>query len=212
MCLTLISNAQEYNWSTIQQDSRHIINANTGLDNGVIFGLGYGYQLKTKLPVILDIEYSFPAGKNLFDDHKVKAGGQISLIHFHKFRLNAKAYGIYRRYENSMVRMTNFGSYFGGNIGYYGKKIFLAAEFGFDKAIVTKFHHSNTYKEIYPDVKDGWYEPATGGNYNYGIMAGYSFSKLNINVKAGKMIAEDFDTEPFLPFYAMIGLSYFISK
>lgn len=205
-------NAQEYSWASFKPDQKHITNLSTGLDNGVVFGAGYGYKLNIKKLIILNIEYSLPAGKNLLDDHKIKLGGQMNVVTFKNFRLTTKVYGIYRRYENSLVHMTNFGTYLGGNLGYYKEQFFIALEFGFDKAIVTYFNHSNNYKENFPDVIDGWYEPATGGNYNYGLIVNYSFCKLNIYAKAGKLIAEDFKTDPFLPFYATIGCNYIFGK
>ena len=63
------------------------------------------------------------------------------------------------------MTLANFGSDLSSTIGYYKPKWFVATEVGFDKAIVTHFKHSDLFKEHFPDVKDGWYEPATGGNF-----------------------------------------------
>jgi len=200
--------AQEYNWNSLKDNRKHLLHLTAGLENGIIFGVGYGYQLSSKIPIIIGGEYSLPAGKNLIDDLKTKIGGHIRLIKIHNFCLSAKVQGIYRRYENNLVRMDNFGTYVGGNVGFYSPKLFAALEFGFDKAIVTYFKHGNSYREIYQEAVNGWYQPATGGNYNYGIMAGYSFKKNDLYLRVGKLIAEDFKTDPFVPFYATIGYNY----
>ncbi len=203
--------AQDINWASLQKDQRHILNVNTGLIHGVIFGADYGYQLNTKLPVILNTEYSFPAGNMLLDDFKTKIGGQIRLYDAGNFNFSAKVHGVFRRYQNDLVRMVNFGSDMSVVAGYYRSKWFVAAEVGFDKAIVTNFKHSAAYREIYPLVEDGWYEPATGGNFNYGLMAGLSGEQLDIYLKAGKLITQDLKTVPFIPFYAQLGCSFKIN-
>ncbi len=200
-----LSNAQPVNWMSLKKENKHIANANASIDYGVTFGVGYSYQLKTKLPILLNAEYSFPSGNNLADDFKSKIGGQIRLLKTNNFFVSARLQGVFRRYENPLARMLNFGSDMGASIGYYKHKWFAAGELGFDKAIITHFKNSEIAKQNYPDIKDGWYEPATGGNFYYGIQAGYSFKNYDLYIKAGNVIEQDFKTKPLLPFYAQIG-------
>ena len=101
--------------------------------------------------------------------------------------------------------MLNFGSDLSATAGYYKPKWLVAGEFGFDKALVTHFKHTNAFRENFPEVKDGWYQPATGGNFYYGVQAGYSFGANDITLNAGKVIQQDFKTEPTIPFYVQIG-------
>ena len=106
---------------------------------------------------------------------------------------------------NDFVRLVNFGSDMSGIVGYYRPKWFVAGEFGFDKAIVTHFRHSKAYKDQYPGVVDGWYEPATGGNLYYGLQAGFSFRKQDIFLRAGKILTQDYKTTPMVPIYGQLG-------
>ncbi len=199
-------NAQTINWASLKEENKHIVNASFGLEYGVIYGLGYGYQIKTRLfPIVANLEYSFPSGNKIFDDFKTKIGGQIRWIEYHGFQFSTKIYGVFRRYENDFVRLVNFGSDMSGIIGYYRPKLFVAGEVGFDKAIVTHFKHSKAYKDQYPDVVDGWYEPATGGNFYYGLQAGFSFRKQDIYLRAGKILTQDFKTTPMVPIYGQLG-------
>lgn len=204
--------SQNLNWGSLKKDQKHIFNINTGVEHGLIFGLGYGYQLKTGLPVILNAEYSFPGGERLFDDFKTKIGGQVRLYKTGDLHFIAKFYGVFRRYESDFARLINFGTDVSVTIGYYKAKWFAAGEAGFDKAIVTHFKHSESYKALYPMVKDGWYEPATGGNFYYGLQTGYSFKKTDIYLKAGKIINQDFQTNPLIPFSFQLGLNLRISR
>ncbi len=203
---TKLNYAQVLNWASFKSEQRHLLNINAGWEYGFVYGGGYGYKLKTKVPIIINGEYSFPSGENLVDDFKTKVGGIIRLYKINNFQFSANIYGVFRRFENPLVRLANFGSDFSGVAGYYKPKWFLAGQIGFDKAIVTHFKHSELFKtNIYSNVKDGWYEPATGGNFYYGVQTGYSFKQHDIYLKAGRMLTQDFKTTPLIPFYAQFG-------
>lgn len=201
--------AQVINWGNLQDEQRHWINAHTGARYGMVFGLGYAYRLTgSEFPVIANLAYSFPSGNNLLDDFKAKFGAQVRLLQVNDFHLAVKAHGIFRGYENELVRLLNWGADLSGTIGYYRSSWFVAGEAGFDKAISTHFKHTNSYKNQYPDVKDGWYAPATGGNFNYGLQGGVSFGRHDITLNGGGLLQEDFKTKPLLPFYLLLGYNY----
>jgi len=202
-----LTQAQTLNWASFNRDQRNILNINAGVDYSFTYGIGYGYQLKTKLPVLLNVEYSQAAGENLFDDFKTKIGGQIRIYEIDHFHFTAKVQGIFRRFEDDYVRMLNFGSDMSVIAGYYKSRWFVAGEFGFDKAIVTHFKHSDISREDFPGIKDGWYEPSTGGNFYYGLQAGYSFHQYDIMIKAGQVVQQDFETHPSIPFYLHVGFN-----
>jgi hypothetical protein len=199
-----IGSAQQLNWRNYHDSKNHIANINIGWDYGMVIGLGYGQNLKTKIPVILNAEYSFPFGNQVFDDFKAKLGGQAAIFINYNLAVSLKVYGIFRRYQNPMVRLASFGSEFSGSFGYYRPKWYVSGEFGFDKAIATQIKHSNLMLEYNPTVQNGWYVP-TGGNYFYGLLSGYSFNSNEINIKAGMMVTQDFKTKPMTPYYAKLG-------
>lgn len=203
-----ILQAQTINWESLKKEEKHILNINTGWEHSMVFGVSYGYHFKSKIPIIADVSFSIPSGSTILDDFKTKIGGQINFFQLNNFRLNASVHGIYRRFENPLITLQNFGADAATVMGYYKPKWFIAGEFGFDKAIVTHFKHSQIYKDVYPEVKNGWYEPTTGGNFNYGIQGGYSFIKSDLTLRAGKIVTEDFKTTPMIPFYVQLGYSY----
>jgi len=204
---SLFSAAQTINWAGLKSDQKHIVNFNVSSEYALNYGLGYGYRLKSKFPIVLNAEYSFPSGQNITDDFKSKLGGQIRLLQTGNFQFSAKIQGIFRRYETSYARLSNFGSDFSGIAGFYKRKWFVAGEAGFDKAIVTNFKHSDLFKENYPGVIDGWYEPPSGGNFYYDIQAGYSANRFDVYLKAGQIVEQDFKTSPLLPIYAQLGFN-----
>jgi len=199
---------QTINWQSLKKEDKHIFTINSGFEFGLTYGVGYGHQLATKMPVVLNLEYSFPSGKNLTDDFKSKIGGKVRLYEIINFQFSVNISGVYRRYENNLVRMKNFGSDFSGVVGYYKPKWFVAGEVGFDKAIVTHLKHSQSYRDVFPGVIDGWYSPPSGGNFYYGLQTGFSFKQNDIYLKAGKVITQDFKTEPTVPFFAQIGYNF----
>ncbi|TDO98396.1 hypothetical protein [Flavobacterium sp. 245] len=203
-----ILQAQNTNWKNLKNEEKHILNVNAGWEYSFTYGFGYGYHLKTKLPIILESSFSLASGEVIFDDFKTKIGGQINFYHTENFYFNAALHGIYRRYGNPLVTLQNFGADASTTIGYYKPKWFIAGEFGFDKAIVTHFKHTAIYKDVYPDVKNGWFEPTTGGNFNFGIQGGYSFNRSDLILRAGKVMNEDFKSTPLIPFYLQLGYSY----
>lgn len=208
-CLTITcTNAQVINWSSFS-DSKRLVAANLGLDHSLSLGVGYSYRLNKKSPFLFNTELSLPFGNTVLDDFKTKIGAQFLLLNNGSFKGILSLQGIYRRYQNSMVRMQNFGSEAGAVFGYYRTKGFIAAQVGFDKAIVTHLKHSSTYREdVYADVIDGWYGPATGGNVVFGIQTGYSFKRQDLTLSVGRVLAQDFRPTPLLPFSLKIGWVY----
>jgi hypothetical protein len=198
-------NAQNINWRAFNQEQKHIIGINAGLDYGLTYGVNYGRKLNTKLPMVINGEFSFPSGNKVLEDFKVKMGVQFEVIHAGNFSATLKVNGIFRRFENDYTRMLNFGSEFAGVAGYYKPRWYVAGELSFDKAIVTHIEHLPAALENNPDLTTGWYIP-TGGNFAYGIQSGLVLGQKNdLNLKIGRVINQNFKTEPTLPFYFQIG-------
>lgn len=204
--IAISSFSQNINWRNLTKEQTHIVSINIGLDYGTTIGVGYAYKLNSKLPLVLNTEFSIPFGEKNFDDFKTKIGVQAEIIKIGNFSTTLKANGIFRRYENGMARFLNFGSEFSALAGVYKPKWFLSGELGFDKAITTHVNHNQLAQEYYPEIKNGWYIP-TGGNFFYGIQSGFSFGRNDLNIKIGKLIAQDLKTTPTLPFYIQFGVN-----
>lgn len=201
--------SQNINWESLQKSQKHIAHFNGHWDYALGFGAAYGYQLNSKIPVVLNASFSKPAGEKVLDDFKTRIGAQFRIVKINNFQVTASVQAIYRRYQNPLVRIQNFGSELGLNVGYFRSRFFIAGEFGFDKAILTNFKHAESFKINFdPDVRDGWYQPSTGGNFNYGIVSGYSFGQSDITFKIGMVLSQDLKTTPFVPFYAQLGYNF----
>lgn len=195
--------SQNINWRAFKPEQRQIAYLQGGWDYGLGFGLGYGRKFNTRLPVLANAEYSFPAGERLFDDFKVRLGGQVQVLRSRSFSATVKVYCPFRRFENSQARLLNFGCELSGVLGLYRPRWFVAGEFGFDKAVATHVKHSPLARENYPGAQDGWYVP-TGGNFFYGLQAGFSFRRNDLSAKAGCLTSQGWHTAPFVPLYAQV--------
>ena len=198
--------AQNINWRAFKAEQKQIIHIAAGFDYGFIAGVGYGYKVNTRMPIFLNIEYSFPSGKTLIDDFKTRIGGQMEVVNIGRFSATIKAYCPFRRFENTQARVVSFGSEFSAVAGYYRPRWFVSGEFGFDKAIVTHIKHSERAVENTPTLQKGWYVP-TAGNYFYGLQTGFAFAKNDFSLKAGRIVSQGFKTTPLIPFFAQVGYS-----
>jgi hypothetical protein len=162
--------------------------------------------METRVPTVLSAQFSLPAGENLIDDFKAKVGGQVRVVQRGRFQASVAMFGLYRQTTNHLVKLQNFGGEFTGVIGYYRPRWFVAAECGFDKAIVTRIRNSEAMKHIYPDVRDGWYVP-TGGNFVFALQAGYSLESVDFILKAGKVLDQNLRTSATVPLTVQFGVN-----
>lgn len=197
--------AQTVNWRNVDP-RQQMVSATAGLDYGLVFGLGYAYRLDTKRPLVVNLDYTFPSGRSLLDDFNVRLGAQTELVHVGNFSATLKVNGIFRRFENSEARLLNWGAELTGLAGYYRPRWFVAAEVSFDKAVMTHVKHSALVLDNLPGLRNGWYIP-TGGNFLYGVQAGKTFGRLDVSLKGGQVVQQDFKSMPFLPFYGQLRIS-----
>jgi len=207
------SYAQNINWSSINENQKTLTYLNVGYDFGMTTQIGYGHKIDVFRPILLTADYSFPMGKNLVDDFKVRLGGQASIYEINNFIFSAKVYGIFRRHQTELVRMVNFGSEMSAMIGYYKPTWHLAGDFGFDKSIITQLKHSDEMRNNFPSITNGWFIPS-GGHFYYGIQGSKTIGDhFELSLRAGATNAQFKDENALLPYYAQFGLIYkFLKK
>lgn len=198
--------AQIINWSSMTPEQKHVATINVNWDYAATLGLGYAYRMETKLPAILNAQLSLPAGNDLLDDFKTKLGFQVRVLKTGNFQGTVAVFGIYRQFQSNLAKFQNFGGEFSGTFGYYRARWFAATEIGFDKAIVTHVKNSDLMRQNYPGVRDGWYIP-TGGNFSFSLVTGYSFRSIDLYLKAGKLIDQNFNSTETIPFTFQFGIN-----
>lgn len=208
-----LSNAQCINWNSYQDNQKLACSLYGGLDYGLVIGgnISYKFYLNKKqdkkIPLITMLDYSFPSGKNVLDDFKIKFGIQSKVALHKNLILSVKLQPIYRQHLNAYITAMNLGSDFSLCLGYYKPKWLIGAEIGIDNALITKFKSSNLYKEIVPSVPDQWLQLGTAGNFYYGLQTAFSTKQMDYTLKIGKVIEQDFKSKPLIPYYMQLGVN-----
>lgn len=206
------SYAQNLNWNSLEENEKHITYLNFGYNYGVTSQVGYAYQINSFKPIVLNADYSFPLGINLFDDFKVRIGAQMPVYQYNNIRLTLKVQSVFRNHETKLVRMSNLGSELSAIVGIYKQRWHLALEVGYDNSNFTYLKHFDLMKEIHPDIKDGWYAK-TGGNFFYGFQTSRVISThIEIYLRTGATNARSTDENALLPIYSQLGLIYKFHK
>jgi hypothetical protein len=159
-------------------------------------------------PAVVGLDYSFPMGRDLTDDFKVRLGGQMEIVEIAGFSVTIKISSSFRRYQTQLVRIASFGSDFGLLAGYYRATWYAAGEFGFDKSITSHLKHSEIMRAYFPAIRDGWYLPS-GGHFYYGIQGGKTIGEsFDLSLRLGATKVQFNDEEAVLPVYLQLGLGF----
>ena len=96
--------AQTMNWNAVDS-IKQITTISLDFDYSASYSIAYARKLNWKIPTVLNINLSMPAGEILLDDFKTSIGGQMVLINNTNFKVSLGANGIYRRYEYPMLKL-----------------------------------------------------------------------------------------------------------
>lgn len=196
--------AQDLNFGALRSDDRHVLHVGVGVEDAAVASLGYAHLLPL-LGRTLVLGGSLDVVPAHASDWRLRFGTAAPFASGGGWMAGAKTLGILRNARNDMNRMTNLGveaSLFGG---FYAERWFLAADAGVDWATATYIRHTDAYRRlVYEGARDGWYS-STGAALVYGLSGGYSFSNVDIVVRAGQR--RDFSLATWLlPFYATVGV------
>ncbi len=202
ICLIIqpsLSKSQDINWRS--DDARHRVSACFGADYSSYYGISYGRLLRIgDKPLVAGAEVTFPFGRDLSDDWRLRASVQTEALRHNHFSLTIKPGLVVRRYESPLARMHNIAADVSFFYGYQKPQWGIAAVAGYDRSISTKINH-RLLRDEYPDIKDGWYKTA-GGNFKFGARANFSAGSWGLFLTAGKHYGQDFTDNPTFPFFA----------
>jgi len=198
--------SQNVNWSWLNEENPNHVHLKIGYDFGVTTQFGYSRSFKLIKPVLFTVDYSFPMGHIIFDDYKIRYGGQAEIAEWKNFIASLKLFGNLKRHETELVRIFNFGIEPSILIGYYKPSWHLALEIGIIKPLTSNIKHSEVVKENYPTIHDGWFKSA-GGYYIYGIQSSKTIGdSFDLSFRVGLTNAYSNNKDAMLPYYAQIGI------
>jgi hypothetical protein len=200
-------NAQDINWTELEEGNKHFVTLNAGADHSVFYGLQYGYILCQKhSPIILDVEFNLPFGEEVMDDWYLRTGLKTKLWSKNNLFWSARASFITRRYESETSKLFNLGADLNTLFAYHKNWWGIAAEVNYDRSISTHIESGEIVTDFYPEATHGWYKTPYG-NFKFGIQASATIKTINVFLHAGKMYGQDFKDNPVLPAYAKIGVN-----
>jgi hypothetical protein len=196
--------AQVVNFNNLSTDKLNHIQFSAGLNMAVMANVEYAriLYLKSK-PILLSANFTLPMGQNIGDDKKfsINASGNIMEFRNWGFPIHLGIHSVHT--GNKMIKITGLGTKVSINPGYYKNTWFAGVDIGYEKQLLTHIKNSDFYKEVYfSEANDGWYSGA-GGNLFFGFIAGKSINHNELNLKAGYIATEKFQTL-LVPYYAEI--------
>jgi hypothetical protein len=199
VALASVSSAE--NVDSVQGEKRNTVHATFAFDPGFGIGAGYARELQIRAidrVVLLSVDLSAPMFLLDLQNYKLGIGTQISLFEsdwnvINEFRVlnkgisNAVYHGNLTSIEEGLLA------------GYFSDKWFVAIEAHFEKFLFAYMSHTEYYKGIYSDVKDGWYG-STGGKWRFALQGGYTISdRVEPILRVGTYLHERFS----LPVFSM---------
>ncbi len=177
-----------------------------GIDPAVIPSIGYSRVVSLfGAPSQVSVEGGVVAGEAELRDYRAKIMGQVQLVQYGSLRLAASVAAITRGTSNDVFRAINFGADVGAVGGLYRRRWFVAAEMGFDKAIVTHLTHTQQYRDLwYAEAKDGWFVE-NGGTWRFGATGGVTMGRTDLMLRAGVPRTQGGETLP-VPGYLSVGM------
>jgi hypothetical protein len=179
----------------------------SGLDPAVVTSVGYARVVPVaRRDLQLSGEVGLVTAKVDTRDFRAKMGAQVSLWRWRSVNLTGSVSAITRGTENTIYRGINFGADFAATVGVYRPTWFVAGEAGKDKAIITHVTHTDFYRSLFPDARNGWYLDA-GGTLRNGIAAGISRGRAEFVTRLGFQRTEDYNSM-VPPVYASAGMGW----
>jgi len=201
------TSAQDVSWTEVEEGHKHFVTLNAGADHSTYYGLEYGYVICQKSsPIILDVEFNHPFGKDILDDWYLRTGLKTKLWSHNNLSWTARASFITRRYESSTAKFVNLGADFNTLFGYHKNWWGIAAEVNYDRSLLTHIDNGIIVTENYPEATDGWYK-TRGGNFKFGVQAHANIKSVNLFLHIGKAFGQDFKDNPILPAFAKISIN-----
>ena len=158
LCTTTTQARAQWNLARLNPGESRV-QLTMGIDPAVIPSIGYSRASSLfGATAQVSLEGGVVAGKADLGDYRVRMTGQVQLAQYRALRLAVRGAAITRGTSNDVFRAVNFGADVGAIGGLYRRRWFVAAEMGFDKAILTHLTHTRLYRDrYYAEAKDGWY-------------------------------------------------------
>jgi hypothetical protein len=179
--------------------ARNHLYTTVGRDDERMVSVGY----QRVLPMFgqdwhFDVEAGVAAPDFDYRDFSSRLQLRTSVLHWRSLRLLGSLAGVIHGIDNLTYRGISFGADITATGGVYRPGWFVAGEFGFEKAAVTRKNFTD------PNALDGWFL-AGPGVFHYGASTGVAIGALEVSARAGLRYKEGRYAAP-LPGYVGVGM------
>ena len=198
--------AQEVNWKNRDENTKHFIGINAGIDYSSYYGISYGHFIKNNYkPLMVCAESNIPFGKNILDDFAIRVGLQSELYGSEHLSWTVKSTIINRKYKSDIANLNNIGADFETSFEYILNHWGIAGLINYDRSISTHIEHLEL-KKYYPEIQDGCYN-TRGGNFKFAARVHCDIKATSVFFTIGKIYGQDFNSNPTLPFFLRFAVS-----
>lgn len=120
-------------------------------------------------------------------------------------------FGAENKYLENVVHQANVYSWIASMMpGYFGKKWYVGTELMYKWLHRVKYEHTDFYRAIFPEVRDGWYA-YRNGYFNLSVNTGVRLSgTVDLDLRAGYRLSHDLKNyQPYIqPYFADLAVNF----
>jgi hypothetical protein len=195
-----------------KSEKKHAMMLNLELDPAFFWGIAYNRSIDLKIGNFerrLSAQLGWKSYQFNYNDLNLNLFSTL----FHadqKFNLILNG-GIENKYLENKVHQANIYNWIVSIMpGYYAHKWYVGAEIQHKWLHGAKYEHTDFYREIFPEVKDGWYS-YRNTYWNLSLNTGVKLSNsFDIDLRAGYRFVHDFKNyAPYVnPYFANLAINY----
>ncbi len=192
---------------------RHMVGIFLGFDPTFTLGVSYTYVIRAfNRPIALEMAFSAPLALVPDGDHGTVQSGVGTLLAPESSGWNGWLQGglDLTAGRTGVSRERSVGLYAAATPGYFTSRWYAGPTFRYEKTLVTHRSHTAWYRDVYPEVADGWYTNDSG-YFVLGAAGGVSVANsLALDGFVGYKLSDDLRSyDPFvIPASAKISMYY----
>lgn len=194
-----------------EREEQNTIALSAEMDPALFWGLRYGRAIPFAAGGFAStMQIQAGVKSYTFDYTDLHGSVQIFLLGNRRFNIIGHA-GLEGKYSTNMVhRAYAVNGILGVMPGYFGGRWYGGAEILYKRGLANHLAHTSYYREIYPDVQDGWYSSRMAYLF-LSLNGGYRITpRLALSLRAGLRFTTDFENySPYLiPYCGNLALIY----
>ncbi len=213
LVIVQVTNAQHINnVFAFKTEKKHSMMLNLEFDPALFWGITYNRSFNVRLGSFERKLTSQIGWKTFqFNYNDLNLNFQTTLL-YHQAKSNVILnFGAENKYLENKVHQVNVYNWIVSMMpGYFTERWYVGTELHYKWLFKLKYDHTDFYKEVFPQVQDGWY--AYKNAYGYlSLNAGAKLSEnMDIDLRAGYRFSSNFTNyQPYIqPYFANMAINF----